>query len=279
MRTSSLASLAGAAVALAAAGSAAAQPITVPAPECTVNALDCVAIDNFSATADATSDALFVTSIAAPVALELGRGLDDDSARRGIAYGSAVGSTALLALVTKLTVRRERPYTHNPDPDVQRFAKAAYDRDHSFFSGHTSIAFAAATSSGVLHNAVATGDRTRYGIWATSGALAAATGMLRVRSGRHYPTDVLVGAAVGTAAGIGLTLAIAPDAELRWQDAASFGAGVVVGAAVAGLVPLPKDVIVPLGGSNGVVVQGPVAIAPMAVPGAGLGFALTAQMR
>lgn len=248
-------------------------------PPCAVNALDCVAVGQFSATAAATSDALFVTSLALPVGLELGRGLDDDSLRRGLAYGGAVGVTAISAWLVKITVRRPRPYTHSREPGVLAFAQVAKGNDHSFFSGHTSIAFAAATSAGVLADATAIDARDRAARWAVGGALAAATGIFRIRAGRHFPTDVLVGAAVGSAAGIGVTLALTPGADLRWQDAAAFGGGVALGAVVAAVVPMPRDVVVPLGGRHGLRLDGPVAIAPLALPTGGVGLALSAQLR
>lgn len=275
MRTRrSLGALATAATALAlgAAPAAADEP-------CPLNGLDCLALGQFSATADATSDALFLTALVLPVGLELGRGLDDDSLRRGVAYGGAVGATALTALLVKVTARRQRPYTYSTDPAVEAYTRNARGNDHSFFSGHTSLAFAAVTSGGVLHNAVSSDATSRYALWSASGAIAASTGVLRIRGGQHFPTDVLVGAAIGTAAGVGITLAVAPDANLRWQDAAAFGGGVVVGAAVAALVPMPHDVVLPLGGRGGVVVEGPIGVTPMAMPGGGLGLSLSAQLR
>lgn len=246
---------------------------------CPLNSLDCLAVDNFSATADATSDALFLTSLALPVGIELGRGLDDDSLRRGAAYGGAVAGTALIAGITKISVRRDRPYTYSRDPRVQQFARTAKGNEHSFFSGHTSLAFAAATSSGFLNNAVSDDVENRAALWAVGGALASSTGVFRIRAGKHFPSDVIVGAGVGTAIGAAVTLAAVPDIDLRWTDAAAFGGGVLAGAVIAALVPMPEDVILPIGGSGGVVVEGPIGVTPMAVPGGGLGVSLSATMR
>lgn len=231
---------------------------------CEVNPLDCLAVEQFSATADATSDALFVTTLALPIGLELGRGLDDDSLRRGIAYASAVGGTALTAGLAKLGARRARPYTYNRHPDVVAYTRTAFGKNYSFFSGHTSMAFAAATSGALLFGATTTSDRARLGVWGGAGALASATGVLRIRAGQHFPSDVLVGAAIGTAFGVGLTFAIAPDIDLDGRDLAVFGAGVAVGTLSAALVPLPRDIRLPLGVRS-------LSVAPTAGPdGAGL---------
>lgn len=237
------------AVASVLAAAALAVPAAARADEpCAVNALDCLAVSQFSATADATSDALFVTSLALPVALELGRGLDDDSLRRGGAYAASVGATALTAGLVKITVQRDRPYTYHRHPSVVAYTAAAHGNDHSFFSGHTSLSFAALTSGALLYQPTTTSARARAGVWAGAGALGAATGVLRIRAGQHFPTDVMVGAVVGTAFGLGLTYALAPgDPSLDGTDLGMFAAGVAVGAVAAAVVPMPSDVRLPLG--------------------------------
>lgn len=260
------------ALAVALAGSlVAAAPARADQPPCELNALDCLAVTQFSATADGTSDALFVTTLALPIGLELGRGLDDAAARRGLAYGASVGATALTAGLAKLGARRARPYTYNRHPAVVEFTRTASGNHFSFFSGHTSMAFAAATSGALLYSPTTESERARLGVWVGAGALASATGVLRIRAGQHFPTDVLVGAAVGTAFGIGLTYAIAPDVALRGRDLAALGAGVAVGTLAATFVPLPRDVRLPLGLRD-------LAIAPTASP-TGAGLVLSGALR
>ncbi|HVV87124.1 MAG TPA: phosphatase PAP2 family protein [Kofleriaceae bacterium] len=237
-------------------------------PPCPVNALDCLAVTRFSATAGATSDALFVTSLALPVALELGRGVEDDTLRRGGALAGAVGVTALASLVAKYAVRRDRPYTYNRDPGVVAFATRARGNDHSFFSGHTSLAFAALTSAALLYDR---DDGVRPGLWAAAGALGAATGMMRIRAGQHFPTDVIVGAAVGTGAGIGVGYLLAPEPHLDGRDLAAFGGGIALGALAAALAPIPSDTRLPLG------LHG-VSVAPTLAPGR-FGLTLAARLR
>lgn len=235
---------------------------------CPVNALDCLAIGRFSSTAGAASDTLFATALVAPVALELGRGLDDDSARRALIQAGAVGATALVALVTKVTVRRPRPYTHDRRPGVVAFAARAKGNEHSFFSGHTSLTFAALTSAATLHDG---SDGARVGVWAGAGALAAATGVLRIRAGQHFPTDVLTGAVLGTGAGVGAVYLFARDPHVRGVELAAFGLGLAAGATAAALLPFPSDVRLPLGATE-------LSLGPLVAPGGG-GLALTGALR
>lgn len=89
--------------------------------------------------------------------------------------GEGFGATALTTWALKESVRRPRPF-------------AGGGQMHSFPSGHTSGAFCAATcierNSGI-------------GAGIPAYALAALTGYSRVDSARHYPSDVLAGAAIG----------------------------------------------------------------------------------
>ncbi len=102
--------------------------------------------------------------------------------------------------LVKSTVRRERPYAYNPftgqelrvDPETRL----------SFFSGHTSNAAALSffTAQTFVNNNP--GMRRKELLWASAATLPALTGFLRVKAGKHFPTDVVVGYVVGAAIGL-----------------------------------------------------------------------------
>lgn len=106
-------------------------------------------------------------------------------------------SIALLAnVIVKYAVGRARPYVWMGQPDLYG---DPHDANLSFFSGHTTLAFAVAVSAGTLF--------LMQGMpgagWVLGGglALAAFTGYLRMGAEQHYLTDVLTGAAVGSLVG------------------------------------------------------------------------------
>jgi len=115
----------------------------------------------------------------------------------------SIGSAGALAEVLKQTFPEQRPDNSGDD---------------SFPSGHTSLAFASATT---LHR--------RYGWQAGLPAYALATvvGVGRERSNEHHWYDVVAGAALGTASGWLFTDAFNDKVKLvPWAD--SKGGGVIV---------------------------------------------------
>lgn len=125
-----------------------------------------------------------------------------------IAAPASVVSDDLLALaevavysqiaiqITKLTFGRQRPYAHYADA-----ARLHTNDDNlSFASGHSALTFSLAVAAGTI--AHRRGDRLEPVVWATGLTLAATTAYLRMAAEQHYLTDVLGGAAIGTAAGL-----------------------------------------------------------------------------
>lgn len=101
--------------------------------------------------------------------------------------------------VVKEAARRPRPYLH--DPITMEGIHNDRDDHHAFWSGHTAhtAAIAFATASLVQRSDASKGVKTAT--WIGAATVPAAMGWLRVRSGRHFPTDVLTGYAFGALVG------------------------------------------------------------------------------
>jgi membrane-associated phospholipid phosphatase len=75
------------------------------------------------------------------------------------------------------------------------------DAFFSFYSGHVAAAFTAATFVSKVFTDIHGKSVWSTLLWGSSLSLASLTGYARVKSGMHFPTDALVGAAVGFAVG------------------------------------------------------------------------------
>jgi len=135
------------------------------------------------------SDGLIVGLIAT-TALDLAA---VDGGKATAASLEAAAWTLALTEVSKTIVGRKRPvlYTEDAPQYVNRGESL-----RSMPSGHASVAFAVATSYWLMTR----GRDNRWPAYA-AGAAAATIGVLRVTSGRHFPSDVIVGAALGVITG------------------------------------------------------------------------------
>lgn len=100
--------------------------------------------------------------------------------------------------IIKYTTARARPDTTFMKPGTQ--VADPSDLYTSMVSGHATASFAIAVATGVV--ATMRGRPSAPWLWASGLSLAVVSSMLRVAADRHYLTDVLAGAALGTAMGV-----------------------------------------------------------------------------
>lgn len=164
-----------------------------------VNNFDRVAINNYSTSAQQASDLLWFGSTALPTLF-----LTNKNTRKDFGTIAALwGETALLnfglTVVSKYSIRRARPFVYNPD--VSTDLKTVTNARASFFSGHTSMAAANSFFAAKVFSDYYPDSKWKPVIWTAAATLPALTGYLRVKAGKHYPTDVITGYAVGAAIG------------------------------------------------------------------------------
>ena len=114
-------------------------------------------------------------------------------------------SAMLVTEVLESVTLRTRPYVHAIENDDDRAAVIARTGAfHSFPAGHVVEAFGVAAASGVV--ASMRGYRLAPLVWVCGLMFGAATAYTRMAADRHYFTDVLAGAAIGTVVGGGVPL-------------------------------------------------------------------------
>ncbi|MEM9930379.1 MAG: phosphatase PAP2 family protein [Bacteroidota bacterium] len=177
----------------------------VPMTEQEVNLLDpntIPPIDRFSLRqlsfeADEVTDKLLLTSFASPFFLLLdktGRNNFDEMAM--IVFQGAMLNSALINL-TKVTVQRPRPYNYNPNAPLD--IKLRKSSKYSFYSGHVATAAYFSFTTAQLYNDLHPDSKARPYIYAAAALIPAGVAYGRMKAGKHFFTDVLVGFAAGTA--------------------------------------------------------------------------------
>lgn len=106
------------------------------------------------------------------------------------------------------TLGRERPFgrTCGTELDERSAPCVTHDRYLSHFSGHASVSFALASASCSHHARLGLVDSPLLPC-VLSYSAAGLTSLFRVLGDQHYATDVLAGAAIGTAIGLGIPFA------------------------------------------------------------------------
>jgi len=115
-----------------------------------------------------------------------------------VIYQASLIATMLSGLSTAST-GRPRPFVYPGDAtDEQRRSP---EGGLSFFSGHTSFAFATATATFWTVKRRHHSGPYPWIVFGVGHALAASVGVARVMAGKHFPTDVLGGVLVGMGVG------------------------------------------------------------------------------
>jgi membrane-associated phospholipid phosphatase len=109
---------------------------------------------------------------------------------------------AALTTAVKFAVGRPRPFSYGLDGSGRDPTDG--DARLSFYSGHSSTTFAMATAYAYLFTARHPRSRWVPPVWILGYALAGTTAALRVAAGKHFYSDVIVGAIAGTAVGVAI---------------------------------------------------------------------------
>lgn len=167
-------------------------------------AMDRWAAGNYSAAAAHLSDGLILPLVTLPMALSAW----DAYLHRGGASGgwkvflteAAVYSEAMifsssLNLLVRSTQVHPRPYLYGSD--APKDALESGEASGSFYSGHANGAFAAATYLAYTYPLRHPEFKHKGALWAGALGTAATVAGLRVAAGKHFPSDIVVGAGAG----------------------------------------------------------------------------------
>ena len=173
---------------------------TFPFDKSEVNGLDRYFMQPYNETLDRVATAAEICMLTIPIAVLLPSTKEAEWATLGLLYANSFFMAEGIKEVLKVLVYRARPYMYfenYPQSEVE-----SGDWCNSFPSGHTTISFMSASFMTYVFSKYHPDSGWKWLVGGLSYSAAAAVGALRMASGNHFLTDVLMGAAIGTACGI-----------------------------------------------------------------------------
>lgn len=164
-----------------------------------ISRFDAIAPDVLNIAPSDASDVLLFSAIALPSLFLTAKTSKKDIMSIGVLYVEAMLLNAGITDIVKTLSLRPRPYTHNLTLDPTTIIERN-DRS-SFFSGHTSVTATASFFCARVFADYYPDSRFKPYLWTSAAILPAVTAYLRVRAGKHYPSDVLTGYLIGGAIG------------------------------------------------------------------------------
>ena len=147
------------------------------------------------------SDIAFAAGVLSPLSLFFVDKKADrnDYLTLGVMYLETFALTSGGMALSKGSITRYRPLAYGSDTPLSE--KLKHDTKRSFFSGH-----AALTTSGFIFSASVFSDyhpdsKYKTPVWAAAITGSVVTGLLRIKAGKHFPTDVIAGWAWGGTVG------------------------------------------------------------------------------
>ena len=160
-----------------------------------LNFIDRNSVGNSNPTLDVISDITVGAAMLAPPILDaFDLGFSPAFKEDLWVYAETLSVNNFMTTVAKYSVQRPLPRTYADDPNLVH-QPGGY---RSFYSGHTSTAFSSLSTAAMTLNL-----RYHSGIWPwlVVAGVGTSVAIERVAAGRHFPTDVMVGAVAGTLVG------------------------------------------------------------------------------
>ncbi|WP_026463322.1 phosphatase PAP2 family protein [Adhaeribacter aquaticus] len=165
-----------------------------------VNAFDRFSAGNYSESAKNLSDIPFYGSFVMPLALLLDKDVYHNAPQVFLLYGETMSVTGALFAMTAGLVDRKRPLVYSQEAPIRE--RTSKNARNSFFAGHPAATATATFFVAKVFNDFNPDSPARPFVWGAAAAVPAAVGYLRLKAGKHFLSDVIIGYTIGTTVGI-----------------------------------------------------------------------------
>jgi len=134
-----------------------------------------------------------------------------DAGKIGLLFLETMSITGASYSMTAASVDKLRPYSYDTDsnivngvkvPEVPMSVRASTHARNSFYGGHPSAPAAATLFVASVYSAYHPHSAFRFALYGMAVAATGTTAYLRCKGGYHFPSDLAVGIALGTAYGL-----------------------------------------------------------------------------
>lgn len=164
-----------------------------------INGFDRWAADVYHPGAEAQSDKLFYSAMPFPLVLLLDKKIRKDALKIAFLYTEALSLTGTL-YTSSTYFNRYRPSSYTDALTVEQ--KRSGNQRNSFFAGHVGLVATSTFFTAKVYSDYHPHSKFRWVLYGIAAGATGATGYLRHRAGKHFPSDILLGSAIGVLSGI-----------------------------------------------------------------------------
>ena len=165
-----------------------------------INSFDRWAADIYSENAAETSDLFFYGSMPLPILLMLDKKIRKDAGKIAFLYLEAMAVTGVLYSGSSYLTSRYRPYAYNPEAPMDLRLRGG--AKNSFFAGHVALVGTSTFFMAKVYSDYHPESKVKWIPYTLASIATGATAYLRHRGGRHFPSDIVIGTALGPLVGI-----------------------------------------------------------------------------
>lgn len=150
--------------------------------------------------ADAASNIPFYASIPYPIVLMADKALRHDAARVYGLYWEAMAITGLLYTGGDYFIDRYRPEVYDENKPLQD--RTSGNGKNAFFAGHPALVSTATFFTASIYDQYHPTSKLKWVFYGVATVATGTTIYLRHIAGKHWPSDLLVGTAIGVGSGM-----------------------------------------------------------------------------